>query len=69
MANKTALVIGGTGPTGPFIVEGLVERGWEVTILHRGFHDVMFVPSTRDFDVEIRAQVHRQTLQEVLVQR
>ena len=42
MANKTALVIGGTGPTGPFIVEGLAERGWNVTILHRGFHEVEF---------------------------
>lgn len=42
MANKTALVIGGTGPTGPFIVEGLVERGWDVTILHRGFHEIDF---------------------------
>ncbi len=42
MANKTALVIGGTGPTGPFVVEGLAERGWDVTILHRGFHEVEF---------------------------
>ena len=42
MANKTALVVGGTGPTGPFIVEGLKERGWDVTIFHRGFHEVEF---------------------------
>ena len=42
MANKKALVIGGTGPTGPFVVEGLVERGYDVTILHRGFHEVEF---------------------------
>ena len=42
MANKTALVIGGTGPTGPYIVEGLAERGWDVTILHRGFHEIEF---------------------------
>ncbi|MBI4199096.1 MAG: NAD-dependent epimerase/dehydratase family protein [Chloroflexi bacterium] len=39
---KTALVVGGTGPTGPFIVEGLAERGYAVTILHRGFHEVEF---------------------------
>ncbi|MBI4199631.1 MAG: hypothetical protein HY535_04060 [Chloroflexi bacterium] len=42
MADKTALVVGGTGPVGPFIVEGLVERGYDVTILHRGFHEVPF---------------------------
>lgn len=37
-----ALVIGGTGPTGPFIVEGLAERGYEPVILHRGTHEVSF---------------------------
>lgn len=35
----TALVIGGTGPTGIHIVQGLVDRGWDVTILHRGTHE------------------------------
>lgn len=35
-----ALVIGGTGPTGPYIVQGLVARGYEPTILHRGHHEV-----------------------------
>ena len=34
-----ALVIGGTGPTGIWIVQGLVDRGWDVTILHRGTHE------------------------------
>src|SRR5579864_9100758 len=34
-----ALVIGGTGPTGIPIVAGLVERGFGVTILHRGTHE------------------------------
>jgi nucleoside-diphosphate-sugar epimerase len=33
------LVIGGTGPTGVNIVAGLVERGWDVTIMHRGLHE------------------------------
>jgi nucleoside-diphosphate-sugar epimerase len=37
-----ALVIGGTGPTGPFIVEGLLKRGYQVAILHRGAHEVEF---------------------------
>ena len=35
-----ALVIGGTGPTGPLIVEGLLKRGCEVSIYHRGTHEV-----------------------------
>jgi nucleoside-diphosphate-sugar epimerase len=37
-----ALVIGGTGPSGPYIVNGLLERGFEVTILHGGQHEVEF---------------------------
>jgi nucleoside-diphosphate-sugar epimerase len=39
MAMK-ALVIGGTGPTGPYILEGLVKRGYDTTIYHRGIHEV-----------------------------
>jgi len=34
-----ALVIGGTGATGPFIIDGLLKRGYEVTVLHRGVHE------------------------------
>lgn len=37
-----ALVIGGTGPTGPYVVNGLLKRGYQVTILHGGFHEVEF---------------------------
>lgn len=37
-----ALVIGGTGQTGPYIVEGLLERGYEVSMLHGGFHEIEF---------------------------
>ncbi|MDI2132888.1 NAD-dependent epimerase/dehydratase family protein [Yinghuangia seranimata] len=33
------LVVGGTGPTGIPLVRGLVERGHDVTILHRGRHE------------------------------
>jgi nucleoside-diphosphate-sugar epimerase len=33
------LVIGGTGPTGPHIVRGLLEDGHDVTIFHRGAHE------------------------------
>lgn len=39
---KTALVIGGTGPTGPIVVTGLIDRGYTVTILHSGTHEVEF---------------------------
>jgi nucleoside-diphosphate-sugar epimerase len=37
-----ALVIGGSGPTGPFIVEGLRQRGFAVAVLNRGVHPVDF---------------------------
>ncbi len=36
---RRASVIGGTGPTGVWIVQGLLDRGWDVTILHRGTHE------------------------------
>jgi nucleoside-diphosphate-sugar epimerase len=36
---RTALVIGGTGPTGIPLVQQLVDHGWQVTILHRGTHE------------------------------
>lgn len=39
MTRRTALVVGGTGPTGPHIVNGLLERGLEVVIFHRGVHE------------------------------
>ncbi len=38
------LVIGGTGPSGPLIVNGLVDRGHRVTILHTGRHEVDTLP-------------------------
>jgi len=41
---KTALVVGGTGPTGHFIVNGLLERGFLVAILHTGNHEVAEIP-------------------------
>jgi len=36
----TALVVGGTGPTGPAIVRGLEARGHRVTIFHTGRHEL-----------------------------
>lgn len=38
MGTRT-LVIGGSGPTGPHILQGLLDRGHEVTMLHRGTHE------------------------------
>ncbi len=39
-----ALVIGGTGPTGHFIVNGLRARGYRVAILHTGNHEIDEIP-------------------------
>jgi len=47
------LVIGGTGPTGPFIVNGLVDRGHQVTIFHTGRHEVDTLPP-----VEVVPHIH-----------
>ncbi|MBI2906087.1 MAG: NAD-dependent epimerase/dehydratase family protein [Chloroflexi bacterium] len=37
-----ALVVGGTGPTGPHVVEGLLKRGYDVAVFHRGTHEMEF---------------------------
>jgi nucleoside-diphosphate-sugar epimerase len=44
---RTALVVGGTGPTGPFLVDGLLQRGFDVTIFHRGRHEPSGLPPVR----------------------
>lgn len=36
---REALVVGGTGPTGPYVISGLLDRGYEVTAFHGGFHE------------------------------
>ncbi len=52
-----SLVIGGTGPTGHFIVNGLRARGHSITILHTGNHEIPEIPDdvehihTDPFDV------------------
>ena len=38
------LVIGGTGPTGPHVLNGLLSRGHEVAVLHRGVHEPPDLP-------------------------
>ena len=53
-----SLVIGGTGPTGHFIVNGLRARGHAVAILHTGNHEIDEIPDdvehihTDPFDVD-----------------
>lgn len=43
---STALVVGGTGPTGPHVVNGLLARGHQVTILHTGAHESADIPAS-----------------------
>lgn len=44
-SGERALVIGGTGPSGPYVVQGLVDRGFETTILHSGAHEPPEIPA------------------------
>lgn len=44
MGEQTALVIGGTGPTGPSLVNGLLAQGFKTAILHTGRHEVDTIP-------------------------
>lgn len=61
----TALVIGGTGPTGPGIVGGLIARGYRVDVLHRGVHEV---PLPEEVG-HIHADPHFDTMVEALAGR
>lgn len=45
--SRAALVVGGTGPTGPAVVEGLLRRGYEVTLFHSGAHEVRMPEEVR----------------------
>jgi nucleoside-diphosphate-sugar epimerase len=38
------LVVGGTGPTGPHVVRGLLVRDHQVTVFHRGVHEQADLP-------------------------
>ena len=50
-----ALMIGGTGPTGPHIVNGLLERGYSVEMLHSGRNEIPEIP---DEVVHIHSDVY-----------
>lgn len=58
----TVLVIGGTGPTGPYLVDGLLARGARVAICHTGRHEIAEIPPevehihTDPFDVDALRQ-------------
>src|SRR6202790_4241277 len=41
-----ALVIGGTGPSGHLIVNGLLRRGYQLAMLHTGRHELDEIPNT-----------------------
>lgn len=61
-----ALVLGGTGPTGPYIVDGLLQRSYEVTVMHSGLHEVEFSQPVE----HIHGDVHfEETLKESLANR
>jgi nucleoside-diphosphate-sugar epimerase len=47
-----ALVVGGTGPSGPHIVDGLIRHGWDVTVLHGGQHEAEFVEPVEHLHVD-----------------
>lgn len=42
-----ALVIGGSGATGPHVLTGLLQRGYDVAMLHRGVHEPAGLPAVR----------------------
>ena len=59
-----ALVIGGTGPTGPYLINGLIALGYDVSMMHRGTHDSDEIPTSVP---RIIADPHfRETLAEAL---
>lgn len=62
-----ALIVGGTGPSGPFLANGLIERGYKVTIFHRGTHEIPEIPP----EVEhLHGDPHfRETIDEVIGNR
>lgn len=66
VANR-ALVIGGTGPTGPHVVKGLIARGFQVTLFHRGTHESDEIPDSVE---HIHGDPHfTETIEEALGQR
>ena len=42
---KSALIVGGTGPSGPFLVNGLRERGYKAAAIRGTFGTVKVAPA------------------------
>ena len=60
------LVIGGTGQSGPLVVQGLVDAGHEVVIMHSGQHEpplppVEHIHTDVHFEEPLRAALHGRT--------
>jgi nucleoside-diphosphate-sugar epimerase len=47
------LVLGGTGPTGPYVIDGLLDRGYDVTMMHGGFHEAEFKGPVEDLHGDV----------------
>jgi nucleoside-diphosphate-sugar epimerase len=60
------LVVGGTGPTGIHVINGLIKRGYKVTILHTGAHEVDFIEPVEHLH---GSPFFRETLEETLGSR
>ncbi|WP_238005698.1 NAD-dependent epimerase/dehydratase family protein [Dactylosporangium sp. AC04546] len=66
MEARTALLVGGSGPTGPHVAAGLAARGYAVTLLHRGTHEA---PELDGYE-HVHADPHfREPLDEALAGR
>lgn len=62
-----ALIVGGTGPSGPFLADGLIQRGYKVTIFHRGTHEI---PEIKPEVEHIHGDPHfRETIESALGDR
>lgn len=63
---KRVLLVGGTGPSGVPTAQGIVERGHELTLFHRGLHEPEGLPDCE----HIHADPHfRETIDEALAGR
>lgn len=72
MSTRRALLIGGTGPTGPHLLAGLLDRGLDVTMFHTGRHEIPGQPDVPHihgdpFSAEGIAQALGQTDYDVVI--
>ena len=55
MPPSSALLIGGTGPTGPHLKRGLQQRGFDVTLMHTGRHELDEVADVPHLHCDVRS--------------